>query len=197
MLPPPAMQMPAAQPKPAEPVANPMSGAMAAAGAGATTPPAMTSTDPTAKEYTFEEVIALKRDDLIAAWSAAPAKDVWVGCAGKYRELKHAADGTPMATIPATWGGKCIPMDDKVLYNIVNGMPSKPGEGNTANAPAVVKDSSMDKKPAVIVTYPGGYELHFRNLGKNLWVGRQAVNGMISGTWYPLGDISGDGMRKP
>jgi hypothetical protein len=167
-------------------------GSGAAAG-GAATPAPMAPAG--AKQYTYEEVLMLKRDALIEAWSAAPAEEVWVGCSGKYTELRHGADGTPMSAVPAGWGGKCIPMDTKVLYNIVNGAPTMPGSSMAATGPAELKNSFMDMKPAVVTTYPGGYELHFRNMGDKVWVGRQAAGGSISGVWYPLGDISGDGMR--
>ena len=136
---------------------------------------------PDGRVYTYEEVLMLKLDELVEAWSAAPAEAVWVGCSGKYTELRHGADGTPMSAVPAGWGGKCIPMDTKVLYNIVNGAPTMPGSSMAATGPAEVKTSFMDMKPAVVTTYPGGYELHFRNMGDKLWVGRQASGGSISG----------------
>jgi hypothetical protein len=181
----------------APPAAMPMGTGMGTAGAAAMTPNPATAG---AKEYTYEEVLMLKRDDLIKAWSDAPAKEVWVGCSGKYAELRHASDGTPMASDPSTptmkWGGKCIPSDTKVLYNIVNDEATALGSSMTATQPAMLKPSFMDNKVAVIVVYPGGYELHFRNMGKNLWVGRQAMGGQPSGVWYPLGDITGDGLRK-
>lgn len=192
---PPAAMMPAAMPPMTPPAMMPAAPAMTTGGAGGTTMPAM-GMDPAAKQYSYEEVLTLKRDELIAAWSAAPAQMVWVGCSGKYTELKHAMDGTPMHMVPATWGGKCIPMNNKILYNIVDGKPSMEGAGNTASGPAEVKESSLDMKPAVVVVYPGGYELHFRNMGDKLWVGRQLMNGKASGVWYPLGEITGDGMRK-
>jgi hypothetical protein len=194
---------PAMQPAPAKPpeMTPPATAPMGmGAGGAAATPPATTpdpSGTPGAKEYSYEEVLMLKRDDLIKAWSDAPAKEVWVGCSGKFTELRHATDGTPMSALPAGgWGGKCIPTDTKVLYNIVMGMPTAVGSAMTANRPAEVKESFMDMKPAVVVVYPGGYELHFCNMGKNLWVGRQAMGGAPSGVWYPLGDITGDGMRE-
>jgi hypothetical protein len=164
------------------------------AGAGATPPsdpamggdPAMPA-EPAAKQYTLDEVMSMNRDDLIAAWSAAPAEEIWTGCSEEYKQLEHGADGSPRDATPPIWMGKCIPESNKVLWNR--------GAGSTASGPAELKDSFIDMKPAVVVTYSGGTELHFRQMGEAFWLGRQTQGGSASGVWYPLGMISGDGER--
>jgi hypothetical protein len=143
--------------------------------------------EPAAKEYTFDEIMAMKRDDLIAAWSASPAEMIWTGCSGQYKQLEHGSDGAPRDNTPPIWMGKCIPESNKILWNR--------GAGDTAAKPAELKESFIDMKVAVIVTYNGGTELHFRHMGKDIWVGRQTQGGRASGIWYPLGMIAGDGER--
>jgi hypothetical protein len=140
--------------------------------------------EPAGKQYTFDEIMMLPQEELEAAWGAAPAEEIWTGCSGEFAELRHSASGAPMDTTPPTWGGKCIPPDTKILYNIIGG-----SRGSPASGPAELIPSFIDDKPAVVVTYSGGTTLHFRHMGEALWVGRQAMGMNPSGTWYPLGDI--------
>jgi hypothetical protein len=188
-----------AAPAPAEPAkpAAPAPAAMmpAAMMPAAMMPPAMPAAPsepaqpanpaaPAAKQYTFEEVMMLPKAELEMAWSAAPAEEIWTGCSRKFAELKHSPSGDPMDTTSSRWGGKCIPEGDKILYNFIDGEKT-----SYAQQPAELITSFIDDKQACVVTYSGGVTLHFRHMGEDLWVGRQAMGMNPTGIWYPLADF--------
>ena len=46
------------------------------------------------------------------------------------------------------------------------------------------KESSFDGKPALVAAGPNGQEIHYRQLGPEVWVGREAVHGKETGRWH-------------
>lgn len=136
------------------------------------------------REYSLAELKQLPRAEMEREWSLHGVTAIPTGCSHQSVEITYDASGVPSDTTKPIWTGKCI--DEKTLIpaNILSGQRK-----DATDKPAAIKPSSFDQKDAVVFEYPGNWSLHLREMGKGLYLGRQARDGQATGVVYLVGDF--------
>lgn len=134
------------------------------------------------RQFSLAELVQLSRADLEREWGAHGVRAIPSGCSQDAVEITYDASGAPHNTTKPTWTGKCLDKNTRIPANILSGVRT-----DATDKPASIKPSSFDGKDALVFEYPGDWSLHLRELGPDLYVGRQARAGAATGVVYIVG----------
>jgi hypothetical protein len=136
------------------------------------------------REFSLAELEQLPRAEMEREWSLHGVTAIPTGCSHQSVEITYDPSGIPSNTTKPIWTGKCIDKKTLIPANILSGQRK-----DATDKPAAIKPSSFDQKDAVVFEYPGNWSLHLREMGKGLYVGRQARDEQATGVVYLVGDF--------
>jgi hypothetical protein len=136
------------------------------------------------RDFSLAELEQLPRADMEREWGLHGVTAIPTGCSHQSVEITYDASGVPSNTTKPTWTGKCIDKTTLIPANILSGQRK-----DATDKPAAIKPSSFDQKEAIVFEYPGNWSLHLREMGKGLYLGRQARDGQATGVVYLVGDF--------
>jgi hypothetical protein len=147
--------------------------------------PATAGAETPARAFTVAELKQLSRADMEREWGSHGVTAIPIGCSRDAVEITYDEAGTPRDTTKPTWTGKCIDAQTKIPANILSGVRK-----DATDKPAAIKPSTFDGKDAVVFEYPGDWSLQLRELGPDLYLGRQTHEGKATSVVYIVGGFT-------